>query len=54
MKPFNPARKILEKIKAEQFKLDTAIANGDNKTKERAEKNIRNLKKDLARLGEDS
>ncbi len=54
MKPFNQTRRILEKIKDEQFKLDTAISKGNTKDQKVAEKNIRNLRKDLARLSEDS
>jgi hypothetical protein len=54
MRPSNPTRKILEKIKAEQFKLDTAIANGDNRARDKADRNIRNLRKDLAKLNEEN
>lgn len=54
MKPFNPARKILEQIKDQQFILDKAISVGDKAAQKKAERNIKNLKKDFAKLSEDN
>lgn len=54
MKPFNPARKILEQIKDQQFLFDKAISVGDKAAQKKAEKNIRNLRKDLAKVSEDN